>query len=48
MLQEFGDGKRGKRHPFGGSTALSLGSLPVIVPLIASLGEGPAGFLNGI
>lgn len=48
MLQESGGGEGGKRYQFGGSTALSLGPLSVMVALIASVSEGSADFLNGI
>lgn len=46
MLQEFGGGEGGKRHQFGGSTALSLGALSAKAAVPASLSEGSAGFLN--
>lgn len=41
-------GERRKRHQFGGSTAISLGLLSMIVALTASLSEGSTGFLKSI
>lgn len=48
MLQEFGGGERGKGRQFGGPTALSLGSLSVMMAGSAALSEGSAGSLKGI
>lgn len=39
---------RRKRHQFGGSTAISLGLLSMIVALTASLSEGSTGFPKSI